>query len=801
MEEYRNAAIESARLLYQHLEQEGKGISVIRVVNVSETKGYFELILESHPKYLETIQVQIHNLVFSQTQIKPITYHSHRRILKVLPDAQHKMVFQNVLPENICIISDLKFLVKRVENWYMQYGGKLCLPQVYPSVSKICESQSSKALSEDQKAALYGILSSPFSYVWGAPGTGKTQYVLAQCVISYLNEGKRVLIAAPTNNAIEQTLRGVLSVLKASGTEYRGNILRLGVPSEEFAALYPDVCENAAFAKQVAAVSDEISALNTRLSELESISKRLPAYRQYCQQIEAFELCKDELPILAGQISEFHHQSADFNAQLQILRGESSVAEGRLKQVKAETRVSAKQIEEYRQKTEHYGNGWRRRLFYSKYAAYEAMLSAELETAHKLQEEENELICRIDVLNNKMTAIQINANQASAHLLEKMQEANHISAFWPELRKNVEATLHQEKITVNDIRRLLESYASKLKAAGAVFAGMPSEEELSAEKKTLSEQLQTQKEVKARLEKQGGCYNLAECNILAATVDTCMNRLPPNEETKFDHVFLDEAGYCPLIKGTTLTAYGCPVTLLGDHMQLPPVCEVGDDKLATERLRPVILWAQSTIFAEEALTQPPEAVFTGYLLHRAVDYRNMRKFDLLHTYRFGPDLAAVLAESVYARDFQGSDKHDTEIMYINATKIKNSSKRTSLTECRMILSYVQTHPNEEIGIITPYTNQKKEIKKILRDSHYPVDDVLTVHGSQGREWDTVLFSVTDTWDKWFTDSQNRKSQGIFVVNTAVSRAKKKLIIVCDYEYWIRQKSQLIGKLLSVAEPS
>ena len=79
------------------------------------------------------------------------------------------------------------------------------------------------------------------------------------------------------------------------------------------------------------------------------------------------------------------------------------------------------------------------------------------------------------------------------------------------------------------------------------------------------------------------------------------------------------------------------------------------------------------------------------------------------------------------------------------------------------------------------------------------DSVMTVHGSQGREWDTVIFSVVDTTDMWFTNSLHPKSDGKKVINTAVSRAKKKLIIVCDAEYWKPMEKQLIGKLLSVAE--
>ena len=88
---------------------------------------------------------------------------------------------------------------------------------------------------------------------------------------------------------------------------------------------------------------------------------------------------------------------------------------------------------------------------------------------------------------------------------------------------------------------------------------------------------------------------------------------------------------------------------------------------------------------------------------------------------------------------------------------------------------------------------------MARRNRFPFDNVVTVHQSQGREWDNVFLSVTDTTDKFFTNSLSSVSDGKKVINTAVSRAKKNLIIVCDYKYWIAQKSQLIGKLLAVAQ--
>ena len=177
----------------------------------------------------------------------------------------------------------------------------------------------------------------------------------------------------------------------------------------------------------------------------------------------------------------------------------------------------------------------------------------------------------------------------------------------------------------------------------------------------------------------------------------------------------------------------------------------------------------------------------------------MIRFDLTHTYRFGENLANVLAQFIYSSSFHGNPQHSTEIYFLHATKQKQSEKkRTNPAECKAIISYIRMHPDEQIGIITPYKNQRDAILKALPRTIGRDDNVLTVHGSQGREWDTVLLSVVDTKDKWFTDSERLETNGRKLINTAVSRAKKKLILVCDTVYWKDQSSQLISHLLDVA---
>lgn len=109
-----------------------------------------------------------------------------------------------------------------------------------------------------------------------------------------------------------------------------------------------------------------------------------------------------------------------------------------------------------------------------------------------------------------------------------------------------------------------------------------------------------------------------------------------------------------------------------------------------------------------------------------------------------------------------------------------------------------------MGIITPYRKQRRLLsetmerlyRKYRREDEDMEDDIVTVHQSQGREWDIVLFSVTDAFDEmYFTNS--RKQEALKLINTAVSRAKKMLVLIGDADDWKGKNGQMISELFAV----
>jgi len=298
---------------------------------------------------------------------------------------------------------------------------------------------------------------------------------------------------------------------------------------------------------------------------------------------------------------------------------------------------------------------------------------------------------------------------------------------------------------------------------------------------------------------------LQAAQVLGMTLDAFIGRFR-DDDLQLQHVFLDEAGYAPLVKALALFRWNVPVTFLGDHKQLPPVCEMNDEEIALLENRRVAVWAKSAMFADACFANSEEGQFLSVCLPgEDPPFINCRKVDLLVTHRFGPNLASLLGEFVYAplRLVSAMPDDDLRILSIDAPlHTQPAQKRENVAEADVVRRLVRDRQEfsraEETAhvVITPYKNQvailNKALPKLRQEGR-----ILTIHKSQGREWDTVVFSAVDGRynSPWFTEH-------LQVLNTAVSRARKELIIVADVEFWRQpgRQRQFFSRLLREASP-
>jgi superfamily I DNA and/or RNA helicase len=97
-----------------------------------------------------------------------------------------------------------------------------------------------------------------------------------------------------------------------------------------------------------------------------------------------------------------------------------------------------------------------------------------------------------------------------------------------------------------------------------------------------------------------------------------------------------------------------------------------------------------------------------------------------------------------------------------------------------------------IGVITPYTGQVSLLKALFSKREYSTDfqdrvKIGTVHTFQGSECDVIIFDMVDSskfekTEKVYPGKLYGGEQGEQLLNVAISRARHKLIVVCDPEY-------------------
>ena len=275
----------------------------------------------------------------------------------------------------------------------------------------------------------------------------------------------------------------------------------------------------------------------------------------------------------------------------------------------------------------------------------------------------------------------------------------------------------------------------------------------------------------------------------------------------FCHFFLDECAFTPLIKALVLTTQNTPITLLGDHKQLMPICEMPISQIKGDKI-----WANlfnlSSLFLEDFFAHSAEIsapIFSksqSSPLCFTQDNSAKTAFCILRqTHRYGDNLAKILDSHIYHNGLKGKQEN-TQIFYIDCPNAIIEDKQ-NITEARAIAALTKELDKQkpplsqndfsDFAIITPFIKQKK----LLSDCGVSYRRIWTIHGSQGQEFDTVIFSPV-MLHHHLTDSRNTNAS--YALNVAISRIKKQLIIVCDRAYWLRFRGQFLSEILANALP-
>lgn len=758
-------AVDSAQRYLQYLRDNDKGLIVTEVSSIIKGDEEVSLYLQGRisPVGLESLKLRIYANEYESWEIHPIEYQIESSVLMLRP---REDIF-NRLPHGKCkgitVISDLRFLVERVREWYRNKCQPIALPPEAPSIPlPTLSDMAGGTPTEEQYSAVCHVLTHPFTYVWGAPGTGKTRFVLANCVLAYLRQDKQVLLTAPTNNALEQMLTGVLDILCSCGIP-DSRVYRFGIPSAGFARKHPDACEQRSVERRRA-----------------SLTEKLKSLRQQHEAALLHEKVQSDLSKTAAFMEQFNKIYAEYQTAT-VSEQDLSTARTAADEAQNELDDLENTIQELTIWLDSFPGKLSRFFRPSAYSEKSSLLKTSTRNLGPITQACDAATQQLSILEGRAWT----ASQRYCAQLETLR-TQFVEAFPEPPLPEFFIPAH---ISILDFPARLQLAYHAIKTRAEQLPPL-SNTDIGQIRKSFDD-------VKAQLERlnTGSEERWANVKVWAMTIDRFISLTEVPSGFTPSHVFMDEAAYCSLIKGYTLLSLSRPATLLGDHAQLPPVCEMSE-RILNQGFCPEFLWAQSAIHLDSVFHKSEIDLYEDYRNATPPSFFDLQLNTLSITHRFGPSLSRILSDFIYDHGLTSANSEETSIKFVHAPASAEDTKRTSRAECEAIYTLAKElfAKGVDFAILTPYKKQVAMLAKMM-PHRAAAGQIMTVHAAQGREFHTVILSVVDTTDKFFVASGN--PIGRAVLNTAISRVKSNLILVLDAEYWKTQKRELIGQLIQV----
>lgn len=267
---------------------------------------------------------------------------------------------------------------------------------------------------------------------------------------------------------------------------------------------------------------------------------------------------------------------------------------------------------------------------------------------------------------------------------------------------------------------------------------------------------------------------------------------------RFDAILIDEASmlYLPYVVFAASLAKK-HVAIFGDFMQIPPI---------TQSSTRVLNILSKDIFRETRM-------------HRYMTRSHPRMNVLEVQYRMPLQVMELVNDKIYAGKLKASDKirnsepKEEPVCFYDTSRLNSKSFREAASNSRInILSGVTAidlavealkHGAKSVGIITPYRAQARFLRSTLNSMNLDsaVISASTVHTFQGNERDVIVFDFVDdkplplgvllsTYDR---EEDEDISEGERLLNVAMTRARKRLLFVGNFEYLSSKASD--GSLL------
>jgi hypothetical protein len=686
-----------------------------------------------------------------------------------------------------------------------------------------------------QRLAIQRALASEVQMILGPGGTGKTDVLAAIAMLHAILYKRRVLITSHTNIAIDNAVIRLAAFFRKHGMEYfleEQNLVRAGNP--HLAELETDAYRNITMSL---IVNDYIEQQREEIARLEhrreQVLQDIVTYQEEIpRQVYAWEQRQKAIPDQRKRATadlkkleeEEQRRLAPILTRLSPLLKRDTKAVQTMKDAKAarlaeEAQLAPLQRDYVRQWTPYQTELKkleRLRAYRPVVRFFVQFVTGAWEKT--LETSVEDLAAPLRTLQEQMAPIQERLAEAKQTYEQAETQHNDLQptiTSWIRQRDTQPASYVQKKAAFTrelaDLVRELQIGNPQIAALEQALVKARQERDLIEDALAhLDQQVEDAKREAAR-------KVLESAQIVSATL-TSLYLNPTLLNQPWDVVIIDEGSMAPP-PAVMIAAEraGAHVIIVGDPLQLAPICKIKDPNVP--RWQPdqdiVQRWLGRDVFYHGGYTLQQAGAGTHHSvllpyqsrmhsdicdLVRGLVYKGLLKDRNPHAPRpkFGPepDHAVVL--------------YDTgEAEQALALKPESGSSRYNPYHAKIAIKLawqaLADMPNktpECIGIVTPYAAQREHIKELIQGTALEIyARVGTVHAFQGLEFDVLIFDTVEspevaisrfTSDLWGTDAMR-------LLNVAVTRARHKLLIVANMSY-IRQEpaSSLLRQMMELA---
>lgn len=261
---------------------------------------------------------------------------------------------------------------------------------------------------------------------------------------------------------------------------------------------------------------------------------------------------------------------------------------------------------------------------------------------------------------------------------------------------------------------------------------------------------------------------------------------PRLKDGEFDNLIVDEASMLALPQLIALARYVKKrIILVGDFQQLAPITIAGLPVLKTNVFRMCGIDINHT-------NHPA--------LHQLLNQRrsNPKLVDIINHIFYADRLVAknnqyspIVARPPYSCCVVAMKSITDGLVRFTKGGTRQNPQNAKAVMDLLDLYSEQIEETFSIGIITPYTGQVAMLKALFLRKSYSLEfqdriKIGTVHTFQGSECDVIIFDMVDSWfendKKSYFGKIYAGEQGEQLLNVAISRARHKLIVVCNPDF-------------------